>query len=78
MNNPMQMINQIQQLMNSGKISQIRQNPMQFFASMGLNIPQNIVNDPDAIVQHLMNSGRVSQEDYDNVIKFARQMGYKG
>lgn len=78
MNNPMQMINQIQQLMNSGKISQIRQNPMQFFTSMGLNIPQNIVNDPDAIIQHLMNSGKISQEDYDNVIKFARQMGYKG
>lgn len=77
MNNPMQMINQIQQLMNSGKISQIRQNPMQFFTSIGLNVPQNIVNDPDAIVQHLMNSGRVSQEDYDNVIKLARQMGFK-
>ena len=78
MNNPMQMINQIQQLINSGKISQIRQNPMQFFASMGLNVPQNIVNDPNAIIQHLMNNGSISQEQYNQAINMAKQLGYKG
>ena len=77
MNNPMQIVNQIQQLMNSGKISQIRQNPMQFFASIGLDVPQNIANDPNAIIQHLMNSGKVSQADYDRAVQTAKQMGIK-
>lgn len=65
MNNPMQMI------------SQIRQNPIQFLASKGLNIPKNIANDPNAIIQHLMNSGKVSQEQYNQAIKMAEQMGMK-
>lgn len=65
MNNPMQMI------------SQIRQNPMQFFTSMGLNVPQNIANNPDAIIQHLMNSGKISQADYDRAVQVAQQMGFK-
>lgn len=77
MNNPMQVINQIQQLMNSGKINQIKQNPMQFFTSMGLNVPQDIANDPNAIIQHLMNSGKVSQADYDRAVQTAKQMGIK-
>lgn len=66
MNNPMQMINQI------------RQNPMQFLASRGLNIPQNIANDPNAIIQHLMNNGSISQEQYNQAINMAKQLGYKG
>ena len=65
MNNPIQMI------------SQIRQNPIQFLASKGLNIPQNIANNPNAIIQHLMNSGKVSQEQYNQAIKMAEQMGMK-
>ena len=63
MNNPMQMINQI------------RQNPAQFLG--GLNLPQNIMNDPNAIIQHLMNSGKISQADYDKAINMAKQMGMK-
>jgi len=66
MNNPMQMINKI------------RQNPMQFFTSMGLNVPQDIANDPNAIIQHLMNSGKISQEQYNNAVNMAKKLGYKG
>ena len=33
-------------------------NPMQMLAKR-MNIPQNIGNDPNAIIQHLMNSGQI-------------------
>ena len=65
MNNPLQLINQI------------KQNPMQFLTSKGLNVPQNIANDPNAIIQHLMNNGQVSQDQYNQAIKMAEQMGMK-
>lgn len=43
----------------------LQQNPMQFLAQRRLNIPQSIQNDPNAIIQHLMNTGQISQERYN-------------
>lgn len=57
MNNPMQML------------QQLKANPMQFLQRAGLNVPTNL-NDPNEIIQHLMNSGQISQERYNQ----ARQM----
>lgn len=37
-----------------------RQNPMQML-SRRYNIPQGIANDPNAILQHLLTTGQVSQ-----------------
>ncbi len=37
-----------------------RQNPMQML-SRRYNIPPNMGNDPNAILQHLLNTGQVSQ-----------------
>ena len=37
-------------------------NPYQFLASRGLNVPQNIPNDPGVLIQHLLNTGQVTQE----------------
>ena len=37
-------------------------NPSQMMQRVGLNIPQNIANDPNAIIQHLLSSGRMSQQ----------------
>ena len=39
--------------------NQMRQNPMQVL-SQRFNLPQN-VNDPNQIIQHLLNTGQVSQ-----------------
>lgn len=55
--NPMQMIQQLQA------------NPIQFLQRAGFNVPNNL-NDPNAIIQHLMNSGQISQQNYER----ARQM----
>lgn len=58
--NPMQML------------SQLRQNPMQFLQRAGMRVPQSM-NDPNQIIQYLMNSGQVSQQRYEQ----ARQMAAK-
>lgn len=45
---------------------QLRSNPMQMLARR-FNIPQNInLNDPNAITQHLLNTGQITQEQYNN------------
>jgi hypothetical protein len=45
---------------------QLRSNPMQLLARR-FNIPQNInLNDPNEITQHLLNTGQITQEQYNN------------
>ena len=56
-NNPMQMLQRLQQ------------NPAQMLRELGLEIPADLA-DPNSIIQHLMNSGQVSQQAYEQ----ARQM----
>lgn len=41
--------------------SQLKQNPIQFLMSRRMNVPMNIANDPQAILNYLMQSGQVSQ-----------------
>lgn len=62
-NNPMMGMNPMQML------QQLRQNPMQFLKQAGYNVPDNLTS-PNDIIQHLMNSGQVSQQRYEQ----ARQM----
>ena len=63
--NPMQMF------------QQFRQNPAQFLMQRKLNVPQNIMNDPNAIINHLMQSGQVSQDAYNRARQMMGQMGMK-
>lgn len=57
MNNPMQLL------------QQLKANPAQFLNRYGIQV-QPGMNNPQAIVQQLMNSGRVTQQQFDQ----ARQM----
>ena len=50
-------------------LPQIRNNPAQFLAQRGLNVPQGMM-DPQQMVQHLLNSGQRSQQQFD----MSRQM----
>lgn len=62
--NPMQIMQMLPQLKN---------NPMSMLG--GLGISQNISNNPQAIIQSLMNSGRISQEQYNQAMQIAKNMG---
>lgn len=56
----------------------LQNNPVQFLMQRKFNIPRNIANDPNAIIQHLMNTGQVSQDVYNRAIKTAEQFRNKG
>ena len=54
-------------------LQQIKTNPVQFLAQKGINIPQGMT-DPNAILQHLVNSGRVSQSQVNNAFQMGRRL----
>lgn len=58
-------------------LNQLKANPMQFLAKSKFNIPQNLMNDPNAILNHLVSSGQVSQQAYNRAYNMARQIGGK-
>ena len=57
-----------------GQINQLRSNPIQFLMQRRINVPQNLGNDPQAIVQHLLNTGQMSQETYNRLQAQANQL----
>lgn len=69
MNNPMNMMQMIQN---------IKSNPVQFLLQRKMNIPANIANDPNAIVQHLLSTNQISQEQvnraYQQIGQFKGQI----
>lgn len=62
--NPMQML------------SQLRSNPMALLQKAGFNVPANL-NNPQAIIQYMMNSGQLSQAQLDQAQQMARNFGLK-
>lgn len=65
MNNPMQ----IMQMLN-----QLKANPSAMLNQF--NLPQGM-NNPQSIVEHLMNSGQITQEQFNQARRFAQQMGFR-
>lgn len=64
--NPMQMLNAL------------KSNPVQFLMERKFNLPKGInANDPQAIINHLVQSGQVPQETYNRARQMAQQMGMK-
>ena len=49
-------------------------NPMQFMMQSKLNIPKEYLQDPNKAIQHLMNTGKLSQEQYDWAMNQAKQI----
>jgi len=47
-------------------LGQLKQNPVQFLMQKRLNIPADIAGDPQAILQHLMSTGQVNQQQVNN------------
>lgn len=54
--------------------NQLKQNPMQFL-SRRFNIPQNLdVSNPNNIIQHLLNTGQISQEQVNKVMQMKNML----
>ena len=62
MNNPMTML------------QQFKANPLQFLMQRKMNLPQNIpMNDPQAILNHLVGSGQISQQQINNAYQMMQR-----
>ena len=48
------------------------ENPMQMMS--GMNIPKNMMNNPNEVIQYLMNSGRMNQSQYNQLKQMAGQI----
>lgn len=57
-----------------GMLNQLRSNPVQFLLQKRLNIPDNLKDDPQGIVQHLLNTGQMSQNTYNKLQSQINQM----
>lgn len=65
MPNPMNMM---------GMLNQLKQNPVQFLMQRRFNLPQNIsASDPQAILNHLVNTGQVSQQQINSAYQMAQK-----
>ena len=64
--NPMQMIMRAMQIM-----PQFLRNPVGAMMSVGLNVPPNIQDNPGAILNYLMNSGKMTPDQYNQCEQLA-------
>lgn len=67
------MMNNLQGIMQM--LPQIKANPMQFLLQRKLNIPQGMTDDPNAILNHLLQTGQISQNQVNGAYQMAQQMG---
>ncbi|MBO5967463.1 MAG: hypothetical protein J6S14_03060 [Clostridia bacterium] len=57
-------------------LAQLKQNPLGMLRQYGFNVPDSLT-DPNAIIQHLMNSGQINQQQYNRARQMAQQFGLK-
>lgn len=57
------------------QLKQLQSNPKEFIQRTGLNIPEEIMNNPQAMVMHLINSGQVGGPMLQRILPMIRQMG---
>ncbi len=61
-----------------GMFQGLMQNPVQTLLSRNLNIPQNIAGNPQAIIQHLLSTGQISQNQVNQAMMMRNNPMYRG
>lgn len=54
-------------------LGQLKQDPRKVLMQR-FNIPKNVGNDPQSIIQHLMNTGQVSQEQFNQAMQMKKMI----
>ena len=58
-----------------GMLQQLKANPLQFIMQRRLNLPQGIsMNDPQAILNQLVQSGQISQQQINSAYQMAQKL----
>ena len=55
-------------------LQQFKANHMQMILQRRLNVPQNIAGDPNAILNHLLQTGQVSQQQINNAYQMMQNL----
>jgi hypothetical protein len=57
-------------------VQQFKANPMQMLMHRRMNLPQGIsMNDPNAILNHLVQSGQISQQQINQAYQMMQRFG---
>ena len=57
-----------------GMLGQLKANPLQFLMQRRMNVPQSVdMSDPQAILNHLVQTGQVSQQQINNAYQMMGQ-----
>lgn len=67
-NNLFNMLAHNQQPNFMGMLQQLRANPIQFLMQRKFNLPTNFQGGPQEIVQHLISTGQISQQQVNDAI----------
>lgn len=59
------------------QLQQLKQNPAQMLRQAGLNVPDNMMGNPQAMVQHLIQTGQVGGPALQRVMPMIRQLSGK-
>lgn len=58
-------------------LKQLQSNPKEFIQNVGANIPEGMMNDPQAMVQHMIMTGQVSSPVLQRILPMIRQLSGK-
>ena len=59
------------------QLRQLQSNPREFIQRAGLNVPEEMMNDPKQMVMHLINTQQVGGGRLQQIMQMVRQMGVK-
>ena len=62
---------------NQMNIQQIKQNPIEAARQAGYQIPENLAGNPQAMVQHLIQTGQVSSPMMQRILPMIQRMNGK-
>ena len=56
-------------------LRKLQEDPRAFLKKVGVNVPDEMMNDPQAIVMHLIQTGQVSNPMLQTIMPMIRSMG---
>ena len=63
--------------MNLNQLNQIRQDPIGVAKQNGYDIPDSVAGDPQAMVNHLIQSGQISNQKVQWIMNMIQRLGIK-
>lgn len=59
-------------------VQAFKSNPVQFLVQQRLNVPQSVISSgPEAILGHLVSSGKITQEQINSAYQMMQSMGLR-